>query len=151
MKRLHVHISVRDLEESIGFYSTLFGTAPGVTQEDYAKWMLDDPCVNFAISTRSDAAPGIDHLGIQVDSGAELSELSARLAGANRPVIAQKDAQCCYAVGDKAWAADPQGVTWETFHTAGDITVFGEDVIDHSALAATDSADCCAGAGAKLT
>lgn len=144
MKRLHVHVSVEDLAESIRFYSTMFGTQPTVREPDYAKWMLDDPRVNFAISEKGGRRAGVDHLGIQVESDAELSEIAERLAAAERPVVEQKDANCCYALGDKAWASDPQGVTWETFHTVGEITVYGEDRIDRSALeAATDAARCC--------
>ena len=146
MKRLHVHVTVRDLAESIQFYSTMFGTSPDVTESDYAKLMLDDPIVNFAISERCGKAPGIDHLGIQVEEDSELTDIAARLKQAERPVVEQKDADCCYAKSDKAWAADPQGVTWETFRTFGGITVYGEDKIDRAALVQAGEGDaCCAG------
>ncbi len=126
MKRLHVHVSVDDLVESIAFYRTLFGAPPDVREGDYAKWMLDDPRVNFAISARGRAA-GLDHLGVQVESEEELREIAGRLAAAERPVLEQTNAECCYARGDKAWSSDPQGVRWETFRTHGAITVYGKD------------------------
>jgi catechol 2,3-dioxygenase-like lactoylglutathione lyase family enzyme len=126
MKRLHVHVSVSDLAESIEFYRTLFGAAPSVREADYAKWLLDDPRVNFAISARGRAA-GLDHLGVQVESDAELAEIAGRLAAAERPVLEQKDAACCYAKSDKAWSTDPSGVRWETFRTHGALTVYGAD------------------------
>ncbi len=126
MKRLHVHVAVADLAESVQFYSMLFGTAPTVRQADYAKWMLEDPRVNFAISARG-SAPGLDHLGLQMESPEELREVAARLSGAGRPILEQKDASCCYARGDKAWVLDPQGIRWESFHTVGALTSYGED------------------------
>ncbi len=146
MKRLHVHVAVGDLAESIRFYSTLFATEPTVHHDDYAKWMLDDPRVNFAISARG-RTTGISHLGIQVDSADELGELAGRLEAADRQVVEQKAAQCCYAKGDKAWVADPQGVPWETFHTFADQDVFGDDVDAIEELTRpASSAGCCAGA-----
>ena len=126
MKRLHVHVSVDDLAQSIGFYSTLFAAAPTVVKDDYAKWMLDDPRVNFAISKRAGNAAGISHLGIQAEDEAELAEVYDRLARAERPVVEAKGATCCYARSDKQWIADPQGVPWETFFTYGEATVYGE-------------------------
>jgi catechol 2,3-dioxygenase-like lactoylglutathione lyase family enzyme len=126
MKRLHVSISVADLEQSVGFYSTLFGAAPTVLKDDYAKWMLEDPRVNFVIERRGRPV-GVDHLGIQAENGDELDELAARLSAAGAAVAPQKDAQCCYARSDKNWVADPQGLTWETFFTHGEIPVYGED------------------------
>jgi len=149
MKRLHVHISVENLTDSIGFYSTLFGLDPDVREPDYAKWMLEDPRVNFAISERCGRTPGVDHLGIQVDADTELEEISARLSQANRPVVEQKGAKCCYAEGDKAWASDPQGVAWETFHTVGGIAVYGGDSVDRAALTPgkDDAAGCCPSIG----
>ncbi|QKG72362.1 ArsI/CadI family heavy metal resistance metalloenzyme [Erythrobacter mangrovi] len=123
MKRLHVHVGVADLEHSIGFYSTLFAAEPSVVKPDYAKWMLDDPRVNFAISQR--AAHGVEHLGIQVEDEAELAEVFARLQEADRPVIEEKETTCCYARSRKQWAADPQGVVWETFLTIGDSVDYG--------------------------
>jgi catechol 2,3-dioxygenase-like lactoylglutathione lyase family enzyme len=125
MKRLHVHLSVGDLDESIRFYSTLFATAPAVVKPDYAKWMLEDPRVNFAISTHSGRAPGIDHLGIQVEDGAELQEVYGRLQQAEAPVLEEGNTTCCYARSEKSWIADPQGVSWEAFLTTGESTVYG--------------------------
>lgn len=126
MKRLHVHVAVQDLQQSIRFYSALFAAAPVVTKEDYAKWMLDDPRVNFAISARAGKA-GIDHLGIQAEDGAELEELGARLAQADVSVAPQKGATCCYAKSDKYWTLDPQGIAWESFHTLESAPVYGRD------------------------
>ena len=125
MKRLHVHIAVDDLTASVEFYSTLFGTNPTVREVDYAKWMLEDPRVNFAISARG-GAPGLDHLGLQMESDAELRDVAARLAAAGRGVLEEEDAACCYARGDKAWVVDPQGIRWESFHTVGSLTTWGE-------------------------
>jgi catechol 2,3-dioxygenase-like lactoylglutathione lyase family enzyme len=124
MKRFHVHLSVGDLEQSIRFYSTLFASDPTVRKPDYAKWMLDDPHVNFAISKR-DKAAGIEHLGIQVEDSSELEEIYGRLAQAERPIIEEQATTCCYARSDKQWIADPQGVAWETFLTHGESTVYG--------------------------
>ncbi len=126
MKRLHVHVAVDDLDKSIGFYATLFGTDPSVRHGDYAKWMLEDPRVNFAISARG-AAPGVDHLGIQVQDEAELAAVAGRLKAAEQPILQQQGTTCCYARSDKAWAMDPQGIAWETFLTHGQSTVYGED------------------------
>jgi hypothetical protein len=126
MKRLHVHVSVDDLAQSIGFYSTLFSAEPNVIKDDYAKWMLEDPRVNFAISTHPDRASGISHLGIQAEDEDELVEVYDRLARAERPIVEAKNATCCYAKSDKQWIADPQGVPWETFFTYGESTVYGE-------------------------
>ena len=138
MKRFHVHVSVNDLAGSIRFYSALFGTAPSVEKGDYAKWMLDDPRINFAISARGDR-PGVNHLGFQVDEATELSALRARAASAGIAADDEPAAECCYALSDKYWIQDPQGVAWETFHTLGDIPIFGKD----AAQAAPESA-CCA-------
>ena len=126
MKRFHVHVSVHDLAESIGFYSRLFGVAPSVTKPDYAKWMLEDPRVNFAISRRGQAA-GVNHLGFQVDTGEELVALRAQVAKANVTALDQPAAACCYARSDKYWTEDPQGIAWETFHTLGSVPVYGAD------------------------
>ncbi|NJN46270.1 MAG: glyoxalase/bleomycin resistance/dioxygenase family protein [Candidatus Competibacteraceae bacterium] len=126
MKRLHVHISVNKLDESVRFYSALFAAEPVVLKDDYAKWMLDDPRVNFAISTRSQVS-GLDHLGIQVEDEAELSEVYGRLKQAQRPVLEQGETMCCYARSEKSWITDPQGVYWETFRTVGEAPVYGED------------------------
>ncbi|HEX3945790.1 MAG TPA: ArsI/CadI family heavy metal resistance metalloenzyme [Rhizomicrobium sp.] len=129
MKRLHVHIAVDDLNKSIGFYSTLLGAQPSVVKPDYAKWMLDDPRVNLAISQRERIA-GIDHLGIQVDSDDELRELAARLKAAGEQTRDQEATTCCYAQSSKAWVNDPSGVRWETFFTFGQATTYGEDEPD---------------------
>ncbi len=128
MKRLHLHVSVPDLAQSISFYATLFGSPPTVVKDDYAKWMLDDPRVNFAISTRA-AAAGLDHVGIQVESSAELVELAERLKAAGAETFDQTAANCCYARSDKTWVNDPAGLRWETFHTLGEATIYGEDVV----------------------
>jgi catechol 2,3-dioxygenase-like lactoylglutathione lyase family enzyme len=142
VKRLHVHIAVDDLDRSIGFYSTLFGAEPTVVKPDYAKWMLDDPRVNLAISSRNRAA-GIDHLGIQVETDGELRELARRLKSAGEQTRDQEATTCCYAKSDKSWVADPSGVKWETFFTFGEATSYGEDepVI---AAPAPPTASCCA-------
>jgi catechol 2,3-dioxygenase-like lactoylglutathione lyase family enzyme len=142
MKRLHVHVTVDSLEESIRFYATLFDAEPTVRKDDYAKWMLDDPCVNFAISENCGRSSGIDHLGIQVDAAEELTELSQRIAKIDRPVVEQRNAECCYARGDKAWISDPQGVAWETFRTVGEIATYGADTGALDELA-TRTAACC--------
>ena len=125
MKRLHVHMAVGDLDQSIRFYSTLFAAAPTMVKPDYAKWMLEDPRVNFAISTHSVGAPGIDHLGIQVEDGDELQEIHGRLKDAAGPVLEEGKTTCCYAQSEKSWTLDPQGVSWETFLTTGESTVYG--------------------------
>ena len=125
MKRLHVNVAVRDIEQSVRFYSTLFGAEPSVLRPDYAKWMLEDPRVNFAISTYSETS-GLDHLGIQVESQGELAEISGRLADAGRTVYDKGEAHCCYAHSHKAWVRDPEGLPWETFFTFGSDTIYGE-------------------------
>ena len=124
MKRMHVHVAVSDLAKSITFYSKLFDTEPSVVESDYAKWMLDDPRVNFAISARG-ISPGLDHLGIQVDSGHELQEIHDRLDAAGQTMVSQEATMCCYARSDKHWVTDPQGLAWETFHTLGSAPVYG--------------------------
>ena len=125
MKRLHLHVSVADLAASVRFYETLFDAPPTVRHVDYAKWMLDDPRVNFAISTGGEA--GLSHLGIQVEDEHALAQATARALDAAGSVLEEKAANCCFAVSDKAWATDPQGVRWETFFTFGDATAYGED------------------------
>ena len=134
MKRFHVHVNVRDLDSSIGFYSQLFGSAPSVRQLDYAKWMLDDPRLNFAISVR-DRAPGVDHLGLQAEDTAELEEIGERLKSADAVSLAETGTTCCYAQSDKYWAEDPQGVRWESFYTHGTATTYS---------APADAKACCA-------
>jgi len=148
MKRLHVHLSVNDLAASVDFYATLFGTAPSVLKGDYAKWSLEDPRVNFAISQRARSA-GLDHLGIQVDGTEELQEVAGRLAASGAKVVAQEDAACCYARSDKAWVNDPQGISWETFHSHGEIAVYGEDLHENVAAACCDDRACGAPAAAS--
>ena len=125
MKRLHVHVAVEDLSKSVGFYSALFATQPTVVKPDYAKWMLDDPRVNFAISARGRAA-GLDHLGIQVEDKDELNDVYARLHKAGGNVIEQAQTTCCYAKSEKSWIDDPAGIAWETFLTTGESTAYGD-------------------------
>jgi catechol 2,3-dioxygenase-like lactoylglutathione lyase family enzyme len=125
MSRLHLHIAVDDLARSIGFYSTLFGAQPAVVKDDYAKWMLDDPRVNLAISSRGRAA-GVDHVGIQAETGEALAAIAARLKAAGETALDQTATTCCYARSDKSWVTDPSGVRWETFHTFGEATTYGE-------------------------
>jgi protein-tyrosine-phosphatase/catechol 2,3-dioxygenase-like lactoylglutathione lyase family enzyme len=125
MKRFHVHIHVDDLAKSIAFYSRLFAAEPARVEADYAKWMLDDPRVNFAISTRGDK-PGLDHLGFQVDDAAELAQLKARAEAADMALLDEGATSCCYARSEKHWITDPQGIAWEHFHTLGNIPVFNE-------------------------
>jgi catechol 2,3-dioxygenase-like lactoylglutathione lyase family enzyme len=125
MKRIHVHMSVQDLDQSIRFYSTLFASEPTVVKPDYAKWMLDDPRVNFAISTHNGRAAGLDHLGIQVEDTNELQEVYTRLEKADGPVLEEGATTCCYAKSEKSWISDPAGVAWEAFHTTGESTVYG--------------------------
>lgn len=127
MKRLHVHISVDDLDATKRFYSALFGQAPSVDKDDYAKWQVDDPRVNLAVSQRGAREAGVNHLGIQAENADELAELHDRLAGADQAMLNEPDAQCCYAHGDKHWTTDPSDVVWEMFHTMGTIQTYGED------------------------
>lgn len=128
MKRLHVHVAVEDLAKSIQFYNTLFAAEPTVTKGDYAKWMLEDPRVNFAISQRGSES-GIRHLGIQVEDRAELADVFSRLQRAEAPVVAEGATTCCYAKSEKSWIEDPQGIQWETFLTTGESTVYGADPV----------------------
>jgi catechol 2,3-dioxygenase-like lactoylglutathione lyase family enzyme len=149
---MHVHVGVKDLDQSIRFYSILFGAEPAVTKHDYAKWMLDDPRVNFAISAGHHEVKGIEHLGIQVESAEELSEVYDRLKAADRPVLEEGATTCCYATSEKSWIADPDGVVWETFLTNGEATVYGDSpvlsevegpVLDAASLNASNDT-CCA-------
>ena len=150
MNRFHVHLNVADLDASVRFYSALFASAPTVLKPDYAKWMLEDPRVNFAISNTG-RAPGIDHLGIQAESNDELADIGRRLDAAGGTVVPEEAAVCCYAQSDKLWTADPQGTRWESFHTFGDATSYyaGEKACatdgetcspDMSAIGATSAA-----------
>jgi catechol 2,3-dioxygenase-like lactoylglutathione lyase family enzyme len=150
MKRLHVHVSVDDLAQSIRFYSILFAAEPTVLKGDYAKWMLEDPRVNFAISTRPGRSSGISHLGIQAEDQNELAEVCNRLAQAERPIVEAQNATCCYAKSDKQWIADPQGVPWETFLTYGESTVYGEGSLGKLREANEAAAPCCVPSAAEL-
>jgi catechol 2,3-dioxygenase-like lactoylglutathione lyase family enzyme len=143
MKRFHAHIRVEDLESSVRFYSTLFGTEPAVLKADYAKWMLDDPRVNFAITSGS-TSMGLDHLGLQVDSDEDLEILARRLDAAGQSIVKQDNAACCYARGNKGWVSDPSGISWETFHTFAESTEYGNDIAPRPAAAELqESAACC--------
>jgi hypothetical protein len=143
MKRLHVHVSVEDIPHSIGFYSALFAAKPSVVKTDYAKWMLEDPRVNFAISTRG-RKPGLDHLGIQVENTEELQEVYGRLREAGGNVIEQGQTTCCYAKSEKSWIDDPAGIAWETFHTTGESTDYGDGTGENGArLAHAREEACC--------
>ena len=139
---MHLHVSVDDLNKSITFYNTLFGTAPTVQKEDYAKWMLTDPLVNFAISQRG-AKAGLDHVGIQVDNDEELAEIKSRLDAADMSVLTQEGTTCCYAKSDKHWVQDPSGIAWETYHTLDSALTFNDAAHDN------DSA-CCAPAAQQV-
>ena len=123
MKRMHIHVAVKNLEESISFYSKMFATEPTVLKTDYAKWQLEDPKVNFAISARG-AEVGLNHLGIQVDDAHELSDMKVRLDDLQAELIEEEGTACCYAKSDKYWVNDPSGIAWETFHTLDTIPVF---------------------------
>jgi catechol 2,3-dioxygenase-like lactoylglutathione lyase family enzyme len=139
MKRFHVHVAVDDLAANIRFYSTVFGAPPTVQKGDYAKWMMDDPRINFAISKRGFNA-GLDHLGVQVDSEEELASLRNQVAQAEIAATDQPDATCCYARSDKYWTTDPQGIAWETFHTLESVPVYGDS---GRAQPAEGKAACC--------
>lgn len=137
MKRMHLHVSVEDINKSIGFYTNLFGANPTVSKPDYAKWMLDDPFVNFAISNRG-VTPGLDHIGIQVESDTELSEIKERLEKAELSMLTQEGTTCCYAKSDKHWVQDPSGIAWETYRTLdGALTFSGQETAEPSSA-------CCA-------
>ena len=130
MKRMHVNLSVKDLNASIDFYNSLFASEPAVIKADYAKWMLDDPRINFAITTRGEQK-GIDHLGIQVENDSELDEVYGRLKDAGAPVIEEGATTCCYAESEKSWIFDPEGIAWETFLTRGESPIYGNDLVKH--------------------
>src|SRR6201986_698513 len=142
MKRFHVHVAVDNLKRSIGFYSALFAAEPAVIKTDYANWMLDDPRVNFAISTRG-RQPGLDHLGIQADSGEELKEIYARLHEAGGNIVEQGQTACCYAKSEKSWIDDPAGIAWETFHTTGESTIYGDGSGENKARMAHEKQASC--------
>ncbi len=151
MKRFHVHVAVSDLDKSIAFYSAMFGEQPDVVKPDYAKWMLDDPRINFAISQRGQE-PGVNHLGMQAENDVELEAIHANLQKADTAVVAEKDAHCCYARSDKYWVTDPQGIAWESFRSLATIPLFGSAESDISGPTAamscgsdaTSAASCCA-------
>lgn len=140
MKRMHVHVSVDNIEKAVGFYSALFATKPAVVKHDYAKWMLDDPHVNFAISSRG-GSPGLDHLGIQVESEDELQDVYSRLRGAGQNVVEEGKTTCCYAKSEKSWVDDPAGISWETFFTTGESTNYGTSFEKGTRVAHTKA--CC--------
>ena len=149
MTRLHVHVGVADLDRSIGFYSTLFGAQPAVVKPEYAKWMLDDPRVNFAISAGQHPAKGIQHLGVQAESTDELSEVYGRLKAAEGPVLDEGRTTCCYARSEKSWIADPDGVVWEAFYTDGEATTYGDSPALGILSDSLADDKCCLPAGAK--
>jgi catechol 2,3-dioxygenase-like lactoylglutathione lyase family enzyme len=142
MKRLHVHVAVQDLPQSIGFYSALFAAQPAIVKTDYAKWMLDDPRVNFAISTRG-RQPGLDHLGIQVEDTGELQQVYARLRDAGSDIIEQGQTSCCYAESEKSWIEDPSGISWETFLTTGESVTYGDGTGENTARIAREKQNAC--------
>lgn len=145
MKRFHVNVSVGDLARSTSYYSTLFGVSPSVLEDDYAKWMLDDPRVNFSISTATNSR-GINHLGLQVDTLDELAEIQGRLRTAGEQTVDQPDAECCYTRSSKTWVRDPDDVAWETIVTHGGITHYGDDRVPEDAESATARNGCCGAA-----
>ncbi|HEX5683223.1 MAG TPA: ArsI/CadI family heavy metal resistance metalloenzyme [Ideonella sp.] len=142
MKRFHVHAHVEDLPTSIAFHSKMFGAEPIRVESDYAKWMLEDPRINFAISTRGGTL-GVDHLGIQTDSAEELAELKARAEAADMALQDEGETTCCYARSEKHWVTDPQGIAWEHFHTLADIPVFSQKAPATAGTAAPDASACC--------
>ncbi|MFL5812207.1 MAG: ArsI/CadI family heavy metal resistance metalloenzyme [Bdellovibrionia bacterium] len=141
MKRFHIHVGVKNLEKSVQFYSTLFGQKPAKLKSDYAKWMLEDPKLNFAISTRTNEE-GVDHLGIQVDADSELAEITERLKNADLGVYDEGETTCCYAESKKAWVQDPSGVAWEAYRTMADAELF-------KGMADEDKSDCCVPDGSE--
>jgi predicted enzyme related to lactoylglutathione lyase len=150
MKRLHVHVAVENLPHSIDFYSALFAAQPAVVKTDYAKWMLEDPRVNFAISTRG-REPGLDHLGIQVENADELQDVYARLRSAGGNIIEQGQTACCYAKSEKSWIDDPAGIAWETFLTTGESTTYGDGSGEREARVAHEKQSaCCAPQAAPI-
>jgi catechol 2,3-dioxygenase-like lactoylglutathione lyase family enzyme len=149
MKRFHVHVAVDDLDANIRFYSTVFGMPPTVRKPDYAKWMMEDPRVNFAISSRGLKA-GLHHLGLQVDSDEELKTLRQQVADAEIAAFDQAQATCCYAKSDKYWINDPQGIAWETYRTLGEAQLFGEDTARSAPAAGSEASACCAPAPAVV-
>jgi hypothetical protein len=147
MKRMHLHVSVPDLAQSVRFYEILFGAPPSIVKDDYAKWMLEDPRVNFAISQRG-VRSGVDHIGIQAESRAELGEMAERLKIAGAQTFDGEATTCCYARSDKSWVTDPAGVRWETFFTFGEAVTYGEDAAE-AAVSAANTAEACCGSAPK--
>ena len=143
MKRFHLHIGVDDIDKNIRFYSALFGTEPAVRKPDYAKWMIDDPRVNFAISSRG-AMAGVDHLGIQVENDNELDGVRTQMVAADAATVEHENAACCYATSKKYWVQDPQGIPWEAFHTLGTIPVFGQSKLSGINVVDENGTACCA-------
>ena len=147
MKRMHIHLGVEDLASSVKFYTSLFGVTPTVLEADYAKWALEDPRVNFAISNRCESRVGVDHLGIQCEDKASLTEQATRLSDAGQPVVHQESTVCCYATGQKVWVSDPQGIPWETFVSEGSSTEFGEnfdrDLLNDNRTSVGKQEKCC--------
>ena len=139
MKRMHIHLNVEDLEQSVRFYRTLFGAAPSKLKDDYAQWLLDEPAVNFALSTQEccdGQGGGVSHLGIQVDDDDSLADITRALTDAEQAIFEEKENQCCYAKGNKTWASDPDGVVWETFHRLDHSDTMGEDAARDAGIAA---------------
>lgn len=151
MKRFHVHVHVDDLARNVAFYSAMFGMQPTRVETDYAKWMLDEPAVNFAISTRGQGQVGVDHLGIQVDNEEDLSAMKAQAQSADMVLIDEGATSCCYARSDKHWVVDPQGLPWEHFRTLGTIPVFGEGEVAHAETAAIETPPASACCGPRAT
>ena len=151
MKRMHIHVGVDNLDASIKFYSTLFDAEPTVTKDDYAKWMLDDPRVNFAISSENHASKGIEHLGIQAESEDELQQVFTRLRKADAPVLEEGQTTCCYAQSEKSWIADPDGVVWEAFYTNGESVIYGDEPELSAVSDNASETSCCAPSKAAMS
>ena len=151
MKRMHIHVGVDNLDASIKFYSTLFDAEPTVKKDDYAKWMLDDPRVNFAISSENHASKGIEHLGIQAESEDELQQVFTRLRKADAPVLEEGQTTCCYAQSEKSWIADPDGVVWEAFYTNGESVIYGDEPELSAVSDNASETSCCAPSKAAMS
>jgi predicted lactoylglutathione lyase len=151
MKRMHIHVGVENLDASIKFYSTLFDAEPTVTRDDYAKWMLDDPRVNFAISSENHASKGIEHLGIQAENPDELQQVFTRLRKADAPVLEEGQTTCCYARSEKSWIADPDGVVWEAFYTNGESVDYGNGPTLSAVSENASATSCCAPSTAAMS
>jgi catechol 2,3-dioxygenase-like lactoylglutathione lyase family enzyme len=134
MKRMHLHVGVENIDASVAFYTTLFASAPTVRKDDYAKWMLEDPRVNFAISSTDDSAIGVEHIGLQVETSEELADVHTRLKSAGRPVLEEGATNCCYAKSEKNWITDPDGLIWETFLTNGETTAYSDKPVEELAM-----------------